>query len=232
MQGVYFGEKHSFKDFGLILTSKIIALPEVKSNYIDIPGSDGTLDLTEAITNDVMYKNRKLQFTFSVINYRKQWESVKSNIAKCIHGKSMKIILDCDRTFYYLGRVFIDSFQEDKRIGKIVISVDAEPYKYDVSLSTDEWKWDDFNFYNGIIYNLKNLNCSPETVITIPIRRKMTMPIITSAEETSAVLNGESVLIEQGSKTYPEYYFRQGENTLKIIDGTSSLTIEFRGGEL
>lgn len=47
MKGVTFGTYHSYDDFNLLLTSKEVAAPKVKTIEIDVPGADGALDLTE-----------------------------------------------------------------------------------------------------------------------------------------------------------------------------------------
>ena len=45
--GVLFGDKHSHRDWQLLLNSRPeISSPVPKTNYIDIPGGDGILDLT------------------------------------------------------------------------------------------------------------------------------------------------------------------------------------------
>ena len=50
MIGVTFGDKHSFDDFGIYLTSKTINPPEPQTNTISVPLRDGSIDLTESLT--------------------------------------------------------------------------------------------------------------------------------------------------------------------------------------
>ena len=47
MNTVTFGEYNSYADLNLILSSKTIGSPSVKTSTIDLPGSDGELDFTE-----------------------------------------------------------------------------------------------------------------------------------------------------------------------------------------
>lgn len=47
MKGITFGQYHSYRDFGLVLGSKEVAAPNVKTVKIDIEGADSALDLTE-----------------------------------------------------------------------------------------------------------------------------------------------------------------------------------------
>ena len=57
---VTFGTKNSYTDFGLILTSKEIGLPEPKTEIVEIAGANGVIDLTEALTDDIKYNQRQL----------------------------------------------------------------------------------------------------------------------------------------------------------------------------
>lgn len=64
---VVFGNKDSWKDWHLIPSSRpVFATPEVKTNFIDIPGADGGIDLSEALSGYPVYKNRNGSFKFLV----------------------------------------------------------------------------------------------------------------------------------------------------------------------
>jgi len=52
--GVTFGNKNSFTDWDLLMTSKTIGEAVPKTKYLEIPGRDGTLDFTES-TGEVKY---------------------------------------------------------------------------------------------------------------------------------------------------------------------------------
>ena len=42
--GIKIDDKHTERDWGLRMISMVIPMPEPKTNYIDIPGADGSLD--------------------------------------------------------------------------------------------------------------------------------------------------------------------------------------------
>lgn len=66
MNGVKFGSKHSYDDWGLILKSRpVISPPSPKTIYIDVPGADGIIDLTESMTGEVKFNNRTITFEFN-----------------------------------------------------------------------------------------------------------------------------------------------------------------------
>lgn len=128
MNGIKFGTKHSYDDFGLILKHKDIGFPEPKTETVSVPGMDGDIDFTE-VFGKVFYKNRKLTFTFSAISASMQWDELIDNLTVYLHGKKMRIILDSDKTFYYEGRCKINTFKTDKKLATVVIECTVAPFK-------------------------------------------------------------------------------------------------------
>ena len=64
--GITFGAFHSYRDLNLILTSGVkIGTPEVKTEEVEVLGSDGTIDYTEYF-GEIFYKNRSLTFPFII----------------------------------------------------------------------------------------------------------------------------------------------------------------------
>ena len=64
-KGIYFDDIHSYFDLNLILAPFVPTPAEPKTNYIDITGGDGSLDLTEGL-GEVKYKDRNFTFTFTI----------------------------------------------------------------------------------------------------------------------------------------------------------------------
>ncbi len=131
MKGITFGNLHSYKDLKLILTKKEIGSPAVKERKIEIEGADGDLDLTEFF-GEPKYENATHKFEFSTIVPQAQFLSLFSTVKNALHGKKMRIVLDDDPLFYYMGRVKVSSFTNERNIGMINIECDCEPYKYKV----------------------------------------------------------------------------------------------------
>ena len=73
MMGVIFGEKHSYRDWGLVLKSRpVISPPTPKTKLIQVPGSDRVIDLTESLTGAVHYELRQMSFEFLMIDERER----------------------------------------------------------------------------------------------------------------------------------------------------------------
>lgn len=129
MNGVRFGEKHSYDDFGLILSSKDYTPPKPKTEMVNIPGRNGYLDLTEALGVPVTFENGKWVFTFTLMNSNSTWVNVLNDLVNYIHGKKMRIILDEDNGFFYYGRCSINQYKSSKSLGTITIECDVDPFK-------------------------------------------------------------------------------------------------------
>lgn len=132
MKGITFGEYHSYRDLHLILAEKTIGTPAPKTELIDIPGSDGVLDFTEFF-DGVKYKNRELSFEFSTLVPQSEFMTLFALVQNALHGQKMMISLDADPEWYYIGRITVSEWKADKRIGKLTIDCDCEPYRYRVS---------------------------------------------------------------------------------------------------
>lgn len=228
MIGVTFGDKHSFDDFGIYLTSKTINPPEPQTNTISVPLRDGSIDLTESLTNDVKYNDRKINMTFSVIHPMEQWSDKVSEIENYLHGKRMKVVFDDDQNFYYMGRLKVNEWSSQKSIGKLVIECIADPYKYDVQ---GDWLWDPFDFENDCISESENIIVSGSTSVVIVGKRKKTYPTITASATMSVSYNGTTYNLTEGINKLYEMILDEGENTL-TFNGSGSVLIEYTGGSL
>ena len=131
MQGVTFGNKHSYRSWKLLLKSKpVISPPKPKTKLVQVPGTNTVIDLTESLTGgEVKYEPRTLRCEFYVIGGRSKWSAVYSAILNEIHGKKLNIVMDDDPNFFYVGRTEVDSFDSDESSATIVIVAEVEPYK-------------------------------------------------------------------------------------------------------
>jgi len=231
LKGVNFGDKHTYQEWKLILTHTDISFPNVKKETINIPGADGELDFTESLSGDVKYENRKILFEFVTTDQRITWKNLISEIANYLHGRKFKIILDEDPNFYYYGRAEINQFKSDKSIGTITIECNVEPYKYDLSSSTEDWLWDPFSFENGIIIETQDIKVDGEQEIIIYGRRKKVIPKITCDNPIQVVFKANTYNLFAGTQKVLNIEICEGQNVLKFI-GNGIVSIEYRGGSL
>lgn len=108
---VAFGGKKSYDDWGLILTEyPNIEPPEPRTYTVDVPGGNGSVDLTEAF-GGVTYEDRTLEFKFKTVKKRDDIPELLQEIQSFLHGKRMQIVLDSDPEYYYDGRVTVDGYE-------------------------------------------------------------------------------------------------------------------------
>lgn len=227
---VTIGEKKTYDDWGLKLQLLVIGLPEAKTNTVDVPGADGTMDLTGALGN-VRYNNRKIEMVFDVMTEPERWHSLTSQIANHLHGRRLKVILDSDPGYYYIGRLALNSEKSDYLTSRITISGDMDPYKYELLSSLEDWLWDPFSFETGIIREYGNLEVDGSLTVTIPGTRKEMIPTIITSAAMQVEWKGARYDLPAGESKLYAISLAEGENVLTFY-GNGTVSIDYRGGIL
>lgn len=149
---VTFGDKNTWDDWRLVPSSRpLFNPPTVKTQYVDIPGADGKLDLTETLSGYPTYNNREGTLEFIVLNGFKEWYQAYSDIMDYLHGQKMRAVLEDDPDYFYEGRFSINEWNSKEPPRSIItINYDVGPYKWETKSSIDDWLWDPFNFKTGV----------------------------------------------------------------------------------
>lgn len=230
MQTVTFGTKNSYDDFGLILTDKDIGFPEPKLEEVDVIGADGVIDLSEVLNDDIKYKTRKLQFTFTVLKGNKYWASTVADVANYLHGKKLRIQMDFDPAYYYTGRCKINSFKTSKRLCTITIDAECEPYRLDMNGNGEKWLWDTFSFQNGFIrVNAVTVNGSLQ--VNLQNQRKIVSPTFTCSTAMTVTFDGVTYNLPKGKIQVLGIRLQYGTNYV-TFKGNGTVKIEYQGGAL
>ena len=99
--------KNTWENYHLIPTSRpVVNPPEVKTNYVDIPGADGSLDYTEVL-GGINYGNRTGSWEFMVANGYAEWYTIYNSLLSYLHGKLFKVQLCDDKSWFYEGRLIV-----------------------------------------------------------------------------------------------------------------------------
>ena len=227
---VLFGNTKSHEDWGLKLETIQLSFPEAKKDQIDIPGSNGVIDLTE-VNGKVCYKNRTMTLAFSLDDDYAKWHLLSSRIAKELHGKVIKCILPDDPNYYYEGRFSLDSKKTNDVITDIVITGDVHPFKMDVYSSSEEWLWDPFSFENGIIRSYHDIEILGTTEVFVIGSEMPVVPKFICSADMDIEFNGSVFRLSAGETMNYDIILSGGENQL-IFTGQGTVTIEYRGGIL
>lgn len=214
MKGIRFGGLHTYDDLHLILSKKEIGSPAVKTKKIDVEGADGELDLTEFF-GEPKYENVRHKFEFSTIIPQAMFITQFSDIKNALHGKKLKIILDDEPGAYYVGRLFVSNFTDEKGIGKVTIEADCEPWKYKAAPTVISQTF------------------TETATITLANARKRAVPEVRiETEDKLRLVFGFNVWdLGAGSYTLPELELVEGENVVEVT-GTGTITFTYQEGDL
>lgn len=231
--GVQIGEKHTLKDWNLGWVAITLGFPEAKTYEQDIPGADGVLDLTEAMApGDVKYKNRTLSLEFEVPDKDfYEWSRLLSKIANYLVGQRLRIILDSDPLFYYIGRLTMDAEKTDKENSKLVLSGEVDPFKYELYSSLEDWIWDTFNFETGLIREYKDIPVNGTYDLNIYGLRKKIVPVIECSVAMQVTYKGITYSLPAGKSKVFDIWLGAGENILTFT-GNGTVSVDYRGGSL
>lgn len=228
MNGVYFDGKHSYSDMGLILSSKTIEPPAPKINKVSVPSMNGSIDLTEALTNSVKYEDRKITLTFTVVDSRHLWATKISAIENYLHGQKMQIMFDDDPDYYYEGRVVVNEWTSSKALGTLNIECTVDPFKYTIG---DDWLWDPFSFETGVINEAPVVEVDGEETVTMEASIKDTCPEFYATSTMMVTFKGSTYTLSSGTSKIYDIIFDVGENEL-TFEGHGTVTILYKGGSL
>ena len=112
------------------MSRPVINPPTKKTVFVDIPGANGRLDLSEVVSGGPVYNNRTGSIEFMVQNGFKPWSEMFSTVMNALHGKYMTVVLDDDPEWSYRGLITVSKWNTGDHYSTITIDYDLEPYKY------------------------------------------------------------------------------------------------------
>lgn len=131
MQGIQYGNYHTYTAFGLYLQKYTVGKPVPRRHKVTIPGAHGALDTSKTLTGSLLYDNRTITASFVMMGAREEWAERYSEILQAIHGQELQIILDDDPDYYYQGFVEVSDLAPENTIATFAITADCYPYKHE-----------------------------------------------------------------------------------------------------
>jgi len=210
---IRFGTKWAHADYGLIVAPYAIPLPEPQTNFVEVPGRDGALDLSEAL-GTMRYADRIIPLTLYV---RAPFDALISAFAADVHGRRMNMIFDRDPTFYYDARITVEDVERHAGYCELSLECRAKPYKME--------------HFETTITVLPTGNAT----VTLTNARMSVVPTITvSAEMTlTYTLNMKeyTVNLATGTHIVPSLVLMEGDTEIGIT-GAGRITFTYRRGAL
>ena len=213
LNDVLFNDISAMNDWNIVLTKSDITPPKVKTSIVNIKGADGILDLSEALNGDVIYDNRDIKLTFSLMDMR-EYSTLISKISNAIHGKKVKLRFTIDDEYYYEGRAQISQWESSKNIGKIVVNVNADPFKYRLYETSNTFS------LNG-----------KEQVVHLQNDRMRVSPTLKVSGEITITYDKITHTLKEGEYQLVDLSLKEGDNVIKL-NGNGSVNISYRRGML
>lgn len=209
MKGVKFNDIHSYKDLKLVLAPFQMPPAKPKTNFIDVPGADGSIDASESL-GEIKFNDRTGNFVFSVLP-EDDFEEKKTEVSNLLNGLKCKIILDKDPKFYYLGRLMVNDYKANKMLRQITVEFRVHPYKFKKDVTE-------------VVVN------GSESIVLINNRMSV-VPIITTTTETTITFGGSQYVVNAGTHKILDFQLKQGETPV-TISGEGITTITYQEGAL
>lgn len=182
--------------------------PEPKTYTVDIPGGNGVIDLTDALSGDVVYNNRSQTFNFALMNMKgvndtsiQEYERAKTELANFLHGKAFDYQMTMDPGYTYHGRFTVNTYAQalysNGRLGTIQVTVDSDPYKLKEVCTYK------LNATGGKLFRLES-------------GRKPVHPTLECAENCEVTWKGNSFIVPAGTYRLNAVVFEDGWNEIYI----------------
>lgn len=148
--------RNTWEDWYLIPVSRpTMSIPGAQSKFVEIPGMDGSYDISDYLRSDTAFADRSGSFEFAVDNDHAEWLTIYRSIVTFLHGQRLKMILTDDPEWYYVGRFTVDEWKSEPSRSKITISYRVAPFKYSIYADfAQNVLWDPFCFERDMDYSV------------------------------------------------------------------------------
>lgn len=200
--------------WGLTLTGWELSAPQYKASFVSVPGRDGDLDLSTALTDgEPRYSNRDLTAAFECSNGTHATRAALfGQIVNAIDGRRMQIILPDDDAHAVDGRLQVAVEYNDLAHGALTITANCGPWREAIQSKS---------------VTLTAVSTEKTATLTNNGRRILTPTVVVSGTDVSVSLKfGESSwALSAGTYKLPGLLLRPGSNTVKYSgSGTVVLT--------
>ena len=215
-RGTSFGGLHSSTDFHLIQQSVDVQPAQPKLNLVDVPGADGSKDLSAQPAGRIVYQDRTLTWTFGLYP-GENWHAKHREVSNALNGRACDITLDDDPGYYYQGRLSVEKYNVDGLLKQIVVKAICRPYKF---------KQEETVVSSSLTTAYKDID--------LPNDRKPVVPVITVSANTTLQWDGNTFTLNAGTHKVLDIELKEGGNTLaaKVASGTGSITVTYQEGAL
>jgi hypothetical protein len=132
MRKIIFGSYDTHLNGPWTLTGWELTPAEHRKQFVEVPGRDGELDLSTALTDGApRYGNRTLTATFERSDgTRLEREAAINTMVNWLDGWRMDIRLPDDELHYITGRVHVEKNYNDPAHAAVTVTAVCDPWRY------------------------------------------------------------------------------------------------------
>lgn len=212
---IVFGTYDTAADGLLTLTGWTLSAPVYQSNMVEVPGRDGSLDLSTALTDgEPRYQSRTLTATFETSEgTRLERKERLDTMLNWLDGWRMDIYLPDDDTHYITGRVSVAVDYNDLAHAAVTVTAVCDPWRY---------------AKNETVVTL-TAGTEAQTASIVNAGRRSQAPKLTveSDSQVTLVYGSYTWALSSGAYILPDLILQQGSNAL-TYSGEGTVEIRYR----
>lgn len=195
----------------ILLESFDIPMPEPKITKVSIPGRNGDLDMSEALTGYMAYDNRAIEVQLGIVGNNQNQK--KDEIIQLYGGKIVHLEFS-HLDGYFKGRCIVKGVhQENDAHTSLQLRFDCEPYRYETAVQTVK---------ANLTTQMKSLTCQ-----NFPMP---TQPTAITTGNCTIQFKQRQYVYQAGEHLLP-FLLTSGDNFLQV-SGTGILTLKYQRGKL
>lgn len=211
---------YTYDTWGLTLTSYSFSPPVYKKNFVSVPGRDGDLDLSTALTDgEPRYESRTFTATFEIsTGTRATREELFREILNTIDGRDTFIRTPDDSKRVIFGRLSVEIKYNDNAHGALTITGICQPWRFSSPAKTQTL----------------TASSTPQTATLTNAGRLLVTPtLVVSGTKASVTLTfgGSTWTLAAGTYVLPDLVLLPGDNTIEY-SGSGKLKFTWRDGVL
>lgn len=213
LHGITINSTDLLSTYGLILCADLkIGQPKLKANRVNIPGGDGSLNMSYSPQWMAVFEDRVITGTlFKAVNEADR-DDLVATLRNLWHGQEVNLTLPNDTTHYWHGVIeFGDVSGYNK--GNIPFTMTAQPYRLKSAETTVS----------------KAITTSG--TITLTNERMPVVPSVTASAAVTLAWGDYSVSIDAGTHTIPQLVLGAGSTTITVT-GSATVSFTYREGSL
>lgn len=216
-RAIQFGSYNTAAIGGWTLNQWTLSPPVHTTNRVTIPGRDGTLELSTALTDGApTYGSRTLTARLeSSDGTRLEREAAINTMINWLDGWTVDITLPDDSLHYLTGRVSVAREYNDPAHAAVVVTAICDPWRYNVQETVVQLTATE----------------EPQTAQIINNGRRTVVPILTITAEDGAtvllVFGRSSWALSTGVYKLPDIVLTHGSHAL-TYSGAGSITLTYR----